>query len=418
MIRARTLRNNLSFEGLIRKVNRLGANSDKSTGESCALTVAERSPAELSTHRRSLKALTGIRFFAAFYVVIFHTRLSQNLVQSGHVTFGHFFGNGYLAVPMFFLLSGLILAYTYAGQIGKPGDHRRFWEARFSRIWPVYAVSLLMASIPNWHLPSFPVALATLCMVQAWNPFDLGMAGAWNMVCWTLSVEAVFYLCFPWVQTWVEKRSERTHLLLIVVLLILCIWWNSTSYVLGSKPNDIVRWVPLPIPHLPEFFSGVLIGNYFLRKLATVRTRPGTRVLVGSGVWTYSWAVLSITLLSRAESRWSSLIVTAFAALLYGLAAEQTFLSRLLSTKIMLLAGEISYSVYLIQIPIKFWIQDIGQHVALGGETSRFLITTVTLIVVSLVLFKTVEGPARKILRGVFARMEVKRETARQDAKL
>jgi len=50
----------------------------------------------------------------------------------------------------------------------------------------------------------------------------------------------------------------------------------------------------------------------------------------------------------------------------------------------------INYSIYLVQIPIKFWIQEIVQHVALGGEKARFLITTSALIVASLILFKTV----------------------------
>src|SRR5580704_9263285 len=113
----------------------------------------ESAPSELTAHRRSLKALTGIRFFAAFYVVVFHTRVGQVLGDHGYRAASNFFASGYLAVPLFFLLSGFILAYTYEGQIEEPGDHRRFWEARFARIWPVYAVSLLMASIPSFTFP-------------------------------------------------------------------------------------------------------------------------------------------------------------------------------------------------------------------------------------------------------------------------
>src|ERR1700728_4626085 len=128
----------------------------------------------LTTHRRSLRALTGIRFFAAFSVVIFHSRIGGYFFEHGHYAMAYFFMSGYLAVPLFFLLSGFILAYTYKGQMERPGDFRRFWEARFARIWPVYAVSLLLSSVPSFPAPSPGVALATLCMVQAWNPFDLG----------------------------------------------------------------------------------------------------------------------------------------------------------------------------------------------------------------------------------------------------
>lgn len=365
----------------------------------------QSSPAALTAHRRSLKALTGIRFFAAFYVVVFHTRIGSVLREHGLNAAGNFFGNGYLAVPLFFLLSGFILAYTYEGQIEAPGDHRRFWEARFARIWPVYAVSLLMSSIPSFTFPPPGQALATICMVQAWNPFDPGMAGAWNFVCWTLSVEAVFYIVFPWFQTWLEERSSRTQLLTIATMLVLCVVMNSATRSLGEKVEGVWRWIPIPLPHIPEFFTGVGLGNLYLRRLAHKAGAP----LAGNGLWTYTSLLATVALLCTPSNPWTSLIVVAFAALLFGLAAEKTLLSRFLSTKAMLLGGGISYSIYLVQLPVKSWVQLITTPMHLNSEALRFLITAIALIGVSLILFKAVEDPARKVLRGIFSRMEAAR---------
>jgi peptidoglycan/LPS O-acetylase OafA/YrhL len=361
----------------------------------------------MEAHRRSLKPLTGLRFFAAFYVVVFHTRTGQNLHDHGHYAIGNFFLSGYLAVPLFFLLSGFILAYTYEGQIERAGDHRRFWEARFARIWPVYAVSLLMmASVPGFKLPSLGKTIAAVCMVQSWNPFDLIMAGALNPVCWTLSVEAVFYILFPWLQTWIEERSTRTQLGTIAAMLLLCVAINSGSRTLWYDAQGFWRYVPLPIPHIPEFITGVGLGNYFLRRLSR-----GNRAFVFGSLplWTYGSVAVTVALLCVHANRFTSLIVLAFAALLFGLAAEDTLLARFLSTKTMLLGGGISYSIYLAQIPVKFWIQYITERLHLGSESIRFAITTVVLTLVSLILFKAVEDPARKLLRGVFARMEAAR---------
>jgi peptidoglycan/LPS O-acetylase OafA/YrhL len=364
-------------------------------------------PRELTTHRRPLKPLTGIRFFAAFYVVVFHSRTGQSLYDSGHHALGNFLFSGYLAVPLFFLLSGFILAYTYEGQIEKPGDHRRFWEARFARIWPVYVVSLLMASIPSFEFPPIGPAIAAICMVQAWNPFDLGMAGVWNDVCWTLSVEAVFYILFPWLQTWIEERTTRTQLAVIAGMVLLCIAINSGSRTLGYPAHGFWRYVPLPIPHIPEFITGVGVGNYFLRQ----RVQNGARgPLIGSfPIWTYLSVAATVALLCTPASRWTSVVIAAFAALLYGLAAEDTLLSRFLSTRTMLLGGGISYSIYLTQMPVKFWFRDIANRLQVGSESVRFVITAIVLIVISFLLFRFVEDPARKLLRGVFARMEAAR---------
>jgi peptidoglycan/LPS O-acetylase OafA/YrhL len=378
-----------------------------STGAEVPLQAA---PSELTAHRRSLKALTGIRFFAAYYVVIFHSRLTLVLREHGWHAASNFIASGYLAVPLFFLLSGFILAYTYEGQIERPGDHRRFWEARFSRIWPVYAVALLLSSLPGFSFPSPGSALAALAMVQAWNPFNPGVAGTWNLVCWTLSVEALFYLVFPWFQVWLEERSSRWQMVTIVVMIAVCVATNSASRTLGYTPYGWYRWIPLPVLHLSEFFTGVGLGNYFLRLLARARTQPGQPILPGGGAWTYISLALSVALLCRGADRWTSLVVAGFSALIFGLAAERTLLSRFLSTKAMMLGGGISYSVYLMQMPVKTWVILFAERTHLESAMLRLGLTAAVLTLISLMLFKTVEDPARKVLRGMFARLETRRE--------
>src|SRR5262245_31988850 len=90
-----------------------------------------------------------------------------------------FLSNGYLAVGLFFLLSGFILAYTYDGQIEGTRNRLRFWEARFARIYPVYLLSLVLAYKFATGI-DWSTKLAVVGMVQAWNPFNSEMAGAWN----------------------------------------------------------------------------------------------------------------------------------------------------------------------------------------------------------------------------------------------
>jgi peptidoglycan/LPS O-acetylase OafA/YrhL len=374
--------------------------------------VSQTATPELTAHRGSLGALTGIRFFAAFYVVLFHTRIAAVLLEHGHRAAAYFFMSGYLAVPLFFLLSGFILAYTYRGQIERPGDSRRFWEARFARIWPVYAVSLLLSSVPSFTFPPLGSALAALFMVQAWNPFNLGLGGVWNLVCWTLSVEAFFYLCFPWLQIWIERCSSRAQLLIIGLSLLICLWLNSAARTLGYIPEGIFWWIPLPLLHLSEFVTGVGMGNYFLRRSAVASGHSGSSILKGAGTWTYVSAATTIALLCRLQGRWTSLVVVAFSALIFGLAAERTLLSRFLSTKTMLLGGGISYSIYLMQMPLKGWVLSIADRFHVESQFLRMAITAVALILVCLLLFKFLEDPARKLLRSLFAKLERRRHTA------
>ena len=92
--------------------------------------------------RPSLRALTGIRFLAAYHVVLFHC---TDWVHWTNPWARSFVGSGYVAVSLFFVLSGFILTYTHCGEEPpKPIALRPFYVSRFARIYPVYAVGLLL----------------------------------------------------------------------------------------------------------------------------------------------------------------------------------------------------------------------------------------------------------------------------------
>jgi peptidoglycan/LPS O-acetylase OafA/YrhL len=346
--------------------------------------------------RPGLLALTGIRFFAASYVVIFHTRVAAILYEHRLVLIGNFFRNGFLAVPLFFVLSGFILAYTYEGQIRSKADRVHFWEARIARIWPTYLLSLFLSSIPGFVVPPLGAALATILMVQAWNPWNPNLAGTWNMVCWTLSVEAFFYLVFPWLQVWLERLGRSWLLRLLGAVLFLGVACNVSWHSLGSEMYPgIFRFIPFPIIHLPEFVAGVILGNLFLH--STGVQRPGR--------WTYVALAVTIASLMLPTGPWTSVALIGLSGLVYCLASERTLLSQILSTKLAVLGGGISYAMYLLQTPVRSWVHGVA------AEYSRIpwqlVVVPIVLTCLSLVVFLYFENPARRFLRSLFGRLSV-----------
>lgn len=374
--------------------------------------VQQTAPPKLTEGRKDLGPLTGIRFFAAFYVVVFHSRVGAVCLQRGWYALGNFFQNGYLAVALFFLLSGFILAYTYEGRVANRSQCRRFWEARFARLWPVYALSLFFAALPPMHSAPHPkVMVATLLMVQSWNPFDLGMAGAWNAVCWTLSTEALFYLLFPWLMRMLEGLESWSQFGWTVLMLSISVATNSAVHTLGYPAKGIARFVPLAVYHLPEFGAGVGLGSFFLGRTWQTGGRPREGVARRFGVLTYISLACTILVLCQPSGRWTSLVVVSFVALLYGLATEATLVSRFLSSRTMILGGGISYTMYLMQTVVKFWVEQGAVRLHLGNSL-RLPLNAVLLIAISYVIFEWIENPARFYLRSVFARIEQRRATA------
>src|SRR5437879_9174903 len=133
-----------------------------------------------------LRALTGLRFFAALHVVGLHL-LADGHLEGLPVFVREVLVRGYMAVGLFFVLSGFILTYTYLGNgmgtLG-PSGTRRFWVARFARIYPVYLLGLALTLVfyfPTELRDNFGRAVAAVVvvptMVQGWTPMT---ATLWN----------------------------------------------------------------------------------------------------------------------------------------------------------------------------------------------------------------------------------------------
>src|SRR5271157_3514701 len=145
-----------------------------------------------------LDALTSLRFFAAINIVFFHFANPQSFGFLGPVV-----NAGYIALGLFFQLSGFVLAYNYssAARAGSL-DAVRFWKARFTRLYPIYLLSLLL----SWRMVPAEYAAHTHGMfwtgmvlspllLQGWIP---EIATFLNTPAWTMSAESAYYVAFPW----------------------------------------------------------------------------------------------------------------------------------------------------------------------------------------------------------------------------
>src|SRR5882762_7700757 len=95
--------------------------------------------------------LTSLRFFLSTWVVLFHLDVTFwpaiQAKNSGDSPLLNTIFCAYVAVSIFFVLSGFILALNYP--LDKPwtsSEHRKFAIARFSRIYPVYVLALAAIS--------------------------------------------------------------------------------------------------------------------------------------------------------------------------------------------------------------------------------------------------------------------------------
>jgi peptidoglycan/LPS O-acetylase OafA/YrhL len=170
-----------------------------------------------------LLPLTAIRGLAAWWVVLFHCRKLLAPWISAPVL--AFLAHGNLAVDLFFILSGFVMALNYGERVQGAAGYRDFLFRRFARIYPLHL--LILAGFAVYALAAARFGKASLAD-QDWGYFAQSLllvqnwgftpAAAWNVPAWSISTEALAYLLFPLLLVLIGHR--RRPLWLLALLLV------------------------------------------------------------------------------------------------------------------------------------------------------------------------------------------------------
>jgi peptidoglycan/LPS O-acetylase OafA/YrhL len=368
--------------------------------------------------RKLLPALTGIRFLAAYFVVLFHFSLWY--FAGAPQPIKDFMGSGYVGVDLFFVLSGFVLAYTYMQPHTTRISRRKFWVARLARIYPMYVVALLL-SLPltvstvlhsSHHASDVLVAAAgvssAVVLLQAWLPQT---ATVINGPGWSLSVEALFYLIFPLTGLVFLRMTSRRlvaagaalWLAALAVPILFTLVQGPILRVPETPSQDVLAVMYNPVLHLPAFFLGVVAEIAYARGLGRIVGAWGAPVglLVAGAVLAFSSHIPFLLLQN-------GLLAPIFALTIVGLAEGRGLLPRILGSRFMQILGEASYSIYILQVPLWFGVLAVVTKVLHPktppylGRPAYFLAFSLLLIGVSVAALFIYEAPARRAIRGAF----------------
>lgn len=343
--------------------------------------------------RTTYPALTALRGLAAWWVVVYHFR--EQLDLSGMSLLQTLAGHGYLAVDLFFIMSGFVIALNYAGDLRRPSALAvlRFLGFRLARIYPLHLV-ILVAFLANplaihflsrsgtasdRYAPGY--FLQSLFLVQNWG---LNSDPAWNIPAWSISTEWGAYLAFP-LLAWCLGRvaSPARALAALLAALVLA---AGLGYLAGSLGNDIARGGLLRC--LVEFTLGAAV--FRLHALAGHRL-PGGAVTLAAGL---------ALLLAGLALRWPDygFALLAMLLIIIGLLDGRSFGARALTCGPLLYVGEVSYSTYLVHYLVKDWSKFIlvGNGIPPVAAFTAYIGFTAA---ASVVLYHFVELPGRRLGR-------------------
>lgn len=361
-------------------------------------------PVHAHVRKPALPALTGVRTLLAVNIMLFHfTPPHMQLLYP-------LINNSYVFVGFFFLLSGYVLAYNYADRSTRL-NKRQFWKARFARLYPIYAFSLVFSVLmvgQEWHARShgefFAGMVMTPLLLQGWDPW---LATFWNTVAWTLSCDLFLYLLFPYLLRlpWPEKPLR-------LVGLVLAIWGVGliphAIYLFTNPdhlPGPINRysygfWLRglkySPPAYLCTFAAGIALGKLQARMRLTHRQRTAVAVasLVAIALF-FAFVVDHVPYILMH----GGFLIPLFGALVIGLSGHN-FVASAFAWKPIELLGQCSYCLFLLHFNLINMIREYQVPQRLHIEAYDPWFSYVVAIGLSVATMYWVEKPARQWILG------------------
>lgn len=329
-----------------------------------------------------IQHVDGLRALAILPVVAYHADIPG-------IT------GGFTGVDIFFVISGYLIVSIITNELRNNNfSLATFYKRRALRILPAY-VAMIMATIIGAYLLFLPAETHDLGYVVAAASGFVSNIFYWQEIdyfnpssdieplihTWSLSVEEQFYVFIPITLLLVSRYLGMRFQVLIGIVtalsFVLCLW------VLTKDKAAAFYLLPTRVW---EFGLGAMLGITGLKI-----TQQKIRLLfslIGLGLIGYGFFGLN------AETSFpgpNALYPTLGAVLLIG-CAEGTWVSRALSTTILVFVGKISYSLYLWHWPIiTFYKHRFGPDLDLTDTLTVIILS----LIVSYMSYLFIERPFR-----------------------
>ena len=305
----------------------------------------------------------ALRGFAALAVVWFHFTFGQGhwLKLSGEY--------GWLGVHTFFVISGFIIPYSLYQYRYAIRDYFRFMAKRLARLHPPYLASMVVvvavylavtAMFPRAHIA--PLDLSWQNFVDHFFYLNDFVHRDWlNVVYWTLGIELQWYLLLG--LTFPLLANRRWFVQIAGALLILLAYW-----LIPQQQRIIFHIVPV-------FLIGIFVFQY----------KVGI-----SSVWRMLLSIAAMFAVMKTPIGMPTSIVATATGLLIAFATlENRWCARL---------GDISYSLYLLHIPIGLTLMSFLSRLPYSGSyiVAVDLVCVAACLYCSWLFYRMVEEPSQK----------------------
>jgi len=329
--------------------------------------------------------LDGLRGVAALVVLFFHVGQAMPGLPIP--------GTPYLAVDLFFMLSGFVIGHAYHQRLASGMGFRRFLEVRWVRLYPLYflgsliglAVPVIVALASQQHWTARPaveaipwaVAMLPVPDVDPYPTFILNPP-AWSL-CFEMIVNIGYGLLFRFL-------SQRTLVGLVAVSGALHLAGGAYTELLGNTLPGW-WWLTAFLRTLFPFSVGLLINRLY-RSGALPRVKMPAVLIV-------AFFLGLILLPSNGALGWlvaEGIVILGFpAVVILGVMNEP----GAIAAPAMRISGDLSYPLYVLHWPILLVLVSGGGLLAVGPGTDHLLLVAPVAIAAAWLADRYYDRPVR-----------------------
>ena len=367
-----------------------------------------------------IKALSGLRIVAAVWVVLFHFRpLLAQAAPDVSRALAPVLNAGAQGVDLFFILSGFVLTWNYFDRMGESWSTRdtlKFLWLRLARVWPVYLVTMHLAAafvIFTLYVGRFPLPppviesmnavswIRQVLLVQLWfQPYFDG--SSWNGPAWSISAEWLAYLLFGGLILIIFRIANATRARGLFWLAIAASLAPTLLLLTHGVFYTPWSWLPRIVM---QFTAGALACAAVRKLVLSERARKSAGVaslLLGGAIVGGLYLLDAHPPGDMLDA--GGLIDILFVPFVIALSVGAGTLPALLSTRVMVYLGHISFGLYMVhEIVHMIWNWAVLQFDILLTPSWWATLTVLGLIlaagVIAAVLYHSVEEPARRWMR-------------------
>jgi peptidoglycan/LPS O-acetylase OafA/YrhL len=307
---------------------------------------------------RVFHTLDALRGIGAISVVIYHMQQVFTPIAAH---------GGYLAVDLFFIMSGVVLSHAYEARFQAGMGTLNFMRARLIRLYPLYLMgtllgiavtlaSLLGRNIQNWDLSSLlQAALLAILLVPNFSGRPVNEMFPLNIPCWSLFLEIGVNLLF--VVVWPRLTSRR--LIAVIALTGALVVWAIVAHGSidqGSTASSLAVG-------LARTIFGFSVGVLIARRLQHAPRGESNCGVLGI----VAIAVIAVAGWPEGELRaiWDAVcVLLVFPLVVYaGTLIDPGLRLRRIATFL----GVTSYAVYVLHSPLSSVLNSATRHFAGGG---------------------------------------------------